>query len=192
MFLFFNSIGIGYHIRRVPRRGHIRRVDYEYGDVGVEVTSVRDYLPRSEVDKLLARQQMNYRICAYMYLKDDKPKIEIINEQKLVCYYINVSILCLQQHVSCSRAKIIDKIDDKYSQNESHPILIIMMDFRLAHFDLLSLKGEIKSILASIGMDLPSLGGILVSTPKRLNSDLFSNECDYVFVNNTYSNHNMI
>ena len=35
-------------------------------------------------------------------------------------------------------------------------------------------------------MDLPSLCGILVSTPKRLDSDMLSNESDYVFVNNTY------
>ncbi|MGC1931346.1 MAG: hypothetical protein WA667_20435 [Candidatus Nitrosopolaris sp.] len=100
-------------------------------------------------------------------LKDGKPKIEILNEQKLDN---NLSILCLRQHVSCYRPKIMDKISDKYSQNESLPILIIMMDFRLAHFDPLSLKREIKRILASIGMELPSLGGILVSTP-RLNSD---------------------
>jgi hypothetical protein len=61
-----------------------------------------------------------------------------------------------------------------------------MMDFRLAHLYPLSLKREIKIILASIGMEFPSLGGILVSTPKRLDSDMLSNDCDYVFINNTY------
>ena len=61
-----------------------------------------------------------------------------------------------------------------------------MMDLRLAHFDPLSLKREIQIILASIGMELPSLGGILISTPKKLNSGMLSNESDYVFVNNTY------
>jgi len=62
----------------------------------------------------------------------------------------------------------------------------VNVDFRLAHFDPLSLKREIKTILAGIGMELPSLGGILVSTPKTINSDMLSNESDHVFVNNTY------
>ncbi len=180
--LFFSRIG--YNISKVPR-ANVRTPDYEYEGVGVEVTSVREYLPKKEVDKLLARyEQTNCRICAYMYLKDDKPNIQILDEQKL--NNNKLSILCLQQHVSCYRPKIISKIHDKYSQDGSHSILIIMMDFRLAHFDALSLKREIEIILAGIGMQLPSLCGILVSTPKKLNSDMLSNECDYVFVNNTY------
>lgn len=180
--LFFSKIG--YNLSKVPR-ADARTPDYEYEDMGIEVTAVREYLPKKEVDELLARyEQTNCRICAYMYLKDDKPNIQILDEQKL--NNNKLSILCLRQHVSCYRRKIISKIHDKYSQDKSHSILIIMMDFRLAHFDTLSLKREIKSILAGIGMQLPSLGGILVSIPRKLNSDLLSNECDYVFVNNTY------
>jgi hypothetical protein len=182
--LFFNRIG--YAIKKLPRMPYTRTVDYEYEDVGVEVTSVREYLPKKEVDSLLAiHEQTNCRICAYMYLKDGRPNIQILDEQKL---NNKLSILCLQQHVSCYRPKIITKIRDKYNQDENHSLLIIMMDFRLAHFDPLSLKREIKIILASIGMELPSLGGILVSTPKELNSDMLSNQSDYVFVNNTYCN----
>src|SRR5205823_1401185 len=48
-----------------------------------------------------------------------------------------------------------------------------------------SLKREIKSILASSGEELPSLGGILVPTPKKLDSDMLGFE-SYVFVNNPY------
>jgi hypothetical protein len=51
--------------------------------MGVEVTSVRDYLPKNdEVDNLLARDEQT-RICAYMYLKDGKTKMQILNEKKL-------------------------------------------------------------------------------------------------------------
>jgi hypothetical protein len=187
--LFFSRIG--YNIKKVPRRPYARTVDYEYEGMGVEVTSVRDYLPKNdEVDNLLARDEQT-RICAYMYLKDGKTKIEMLDEKKLDN---KLSTLCLQQHVSCYRPKIITKIYDEYTQDESHSILIIMMDFRLAHFDPLSLKREIKTILARIGMELPSLGGILVSTPKTINSDMLSNESDYVFVNNTYckSHHDVL
>lgn len=187
---FFDEIG--YKIKKVPRTA-IRTVDYEYGEVGLEVTSISEYLPKNdEVDKLLSRHdQTNYRICAYMHLKDDKPKIEILDEKELDN---NLSILCLRQHVSSYRPKIIRKINDKYHQDENHSILVIIMDFRLAHFDLLSLKREIKTILASIGMELPSLAGILVSAPNRLNSDMLGNEFDYVFINNTYcrSQHTML
>jgi hypothetical protein len=149
------------------------------------VTSIREYLPKNdEVDRLLRRHdETNYRICAYMYLKNDKPKTEILDEQRLDN---NLSILCLHQHVSCYRPKILSKINNKSYQDENHNLQIVVMDFRLAHFDPLSLKREIMKILANNGMELPSLGGILVSTPKELNSDMLRNESDYVFINNTY------
>jgi hypothetical protein len=95
---FFNKMG--YKIKKVPTTATTatRTVDYEYEDLGLEVTSIREYLPRNdETDKLLSRHdQANSRICAYMYLKDGKPKIEILDEQRL---NNNVSILCLRQHI---------------------------------------------------------------------------------------------
>ena len=118
-----------------------------------------------------------------MYLKDGKPKIEILHELLLDN---NVSILCLRQHVSCYRPKLISKINDKYTQDEDHSVQVIVIDFRLAHFDSLSLKREIKTILADKGMEFPALGGILVSVPKQLNSDMLGNDSDYVFINNNY------
>jgi len=182
---FFNKMG--YKIKKVPTTATTatRTVDYEYEDLGLEVTSIREYLPRNdETDKLLSRHdQANSRICAYMYLKDGKPKIEILDKQRLDN---NVSILCLRQHISCYRPKLISKIEDKYTQAEGHSVHIILIDFRLAHFDSLSLKREIKTILADKGMEFPALGGILASVPKRLNSDMLGNDSDYVFINNTY------
>lgn len=183
---FFNKMG--YKMMKVPQTKHIARtVDYDYEDLGLEVTSIREYLPRNdEVDKLLVRhEQTNSRICAYMFLQDGKPKIEILDEKPSEN---NQSILCLRQHVTCYRPKIIGKIIDKYSQDEDHRIQIIAIDFRLAHFDPLSLKTEIKTILTSVGMEFPALAGILVCTPTHLNSDMLSDESYYVFINNSYCN----
>lgn len=178
--LFFNKIG--YKVKKVPRK-ETRTVDYENEDLGIEVTSIGTYLPRNdEMDSLLNRlNQVNSRICAYMYLKDDKPKIEILNERQLEN---NISILCLRQHISCYRPKLINKINNKHSQDDDHSVHIIILDFRLAHFDPLSLKREIASILKKVGMDYPSLGGILASTPKQLNSDMLDYDSDHVFINN--------
>src|SRR5688572_14643116 len=65
---FFNSLGI--NVNKVSR-AKIRTVDYEYENVGLEVTVVQDYLPKhNEIDKLLDHHiQTNSRICAYMYMK---------------------------------------------------------------------------------------------------------------------------
>jgi predicted CopG family antitoxin len=175
--------GSGYDIKRVPR-ADTRTVDYEYGDLGIEITTIHDYLPRNnEMDALLRRYtETNSRICAYMYLKGRDPTIEILNEERLPN---NVSMLCLRQHVSCYRPKLISTIIDKYSQGQRHRISIIVMDFRLAHFDSLSLKREIKKILDSRGMEFSSLGGILVSIPKRVDSGMLDTP-DYVFVKNEH------
>ena len=100
--------GIGFEVNRVPR-GLTKTVDYECGDVGLEVTALQDYLPKcNEVDKILKRhRETNSIICAYMYLKADKPKIEILDEQKL---NNNTSILCLRQHISCYRPKLSNSL----------------------------------------------------------------------------------
>ena len=125
--LFFNKIG--YSIKKVPRMTTTRTVDYEYEDLGLEVTSIHEYLPRNnEMDQLLSRNvETNSRICAYMYLKDDRLKIEILDELQLDK---NVSILCLRQHISCYRPKLISKIIDKYCQDEKNNSHIIILDFR--------------------------------------------------------------
>jgi hypothetical protein len=97
----------------------------------------------------------------------------------------NTSILCLRQHISCYRPKLISKINKKYRQDESHDLQIIIIDFRLAPFDSLSIKWEVKSILDIWEKDFHSLGGILIASPKRVNSDMVD-EPDYVFVSNIH------
>jgi hypothetical protein len=179
---FFKSLGID--IRRIPRAG-IPTVDYEYKNVGLEVTVIHDYLPRhSEVEKLLNHHmKTNSEICAYMYMKGGQPKIEILSEKEQE----KPSILCLRQHISCYRSKLIGKINDKYSQDQEHDLDIIVLDFRLAPFDSLSLKWEIRSILDVYGKEFYSLGGVLIASPKSMDSKM-DEPPDYVFVNNTYCN----
>jgi hypothetical protein len=175
--------GIGYEIKRVPK-AKTRTVDYEYGDLGIEITVLHDYLPRThEMDVLLKRHtDTNLRICAYMYLKNERLVIEILNEEQIAG---NVSLLCLRQHKSCYKAKILGKITDKWIQDQDsqHKGSIIVIDFRLAHFDSLSLKREIRGILDRHGSEFPTLEGILISVPKHLDSEMFESP-DYVFVNN--------
>lgn len=177
--------GIGYEIKRVPK-AQTRTVDYEYDDLGIEITVLHDYLPRThEMDVLLKRHiDTNLRICAYMYLKNERLVIEILNEEQIAN---NVSLLCLRQHISCYRAKILGKITDKWiqDQDKQHKGSIIVMDFRLAHFDSLSLKREIRGILDHSGSEFPTLEGILISVPKRLDSEMFESP-DYVFVKNEH------
>ncbi|MGC1931392.1 MAG: hypothetical protein WA667_20665, partial [Candidatus Nitrosopolaris sp.] len=61
---------------------------------------------------------------------------------------------------------LIRKIDDKYGQDQDHNILIIVIDFRLARFDSLSLKKEIKLILDNRGMEYPSLWNSNLNTKR--------------------------
>jgi hypothetical protein len=140
---------------------------------------------KSRQDILLKRHiDTNLRICAYMYLRNERIAIEILNEEQIAS---NVSLLCLRQHISCYRAKIFGKITDKWiqDQDKQHKGTIIVIDFRLAHFDSLSLKREIKGILDRNGSEFPTLVGILISVPKRLDSEMFESP-DYVFVKNEH------
>ena len=175
---------IGYVIKRVPK-GLTRTVDYEYDNLGIEVTALHDYLPHTnEIDSLVRRlNEKNNRICAYMFLKDNDQIVRILEEKVLTG---NISVLCLRQHVSCYKPKILQKIIDKYLQDERHRSIVIVIDFRLAHFDSLSLKREIKKILDEFGTQFPSLGGVLISVPKRPDSEMFDRP-QYVFVRNKYS-----
>ena len=178
---FFSEIG--FNIKKIPRIKS-RSVDFECGNLGIEVSTIHDYLPKhSNVDKLLRRHyETNSRICAYMYLKGDELRIDILDEKKLDN---NTSILCLRQHVSCYRPKLTTKIINKYLQDESecHDMQIIVIDSRLAPFDSLSLKWEVKSILNNLGTDLHSLGGVLMASPKEIDADMLE-EPKFVFANN--------
>ena len=63
--LFASSKRIGYEIKRVPK-AQTRTVDYDYGDLGIEITVLHDYLPRTrEMDVLLKRHIDNYGIFSH-------------------------------------------------------------------------------------------------------------------------------
>jgi hypothetical protein len=61
----------------------------------------------------------------------------------------------------------------------------VNIDFRLAHFDSLSLKWEIKSLLETNGSELKSPAGILMSVPNRADANMFD-EPTYIFVRNPH------
>ena len=71
-------------------------------------------------------------------------------------------------------------------QDQQHKGSIIVIDFRLAHFDSLSIKREIRGILDRNGSEFPTLEGILISVPEHLDSEMLDSP-DYVFVKNEHS-----
>jgi hypothetical protein len=177
---------IGYEIKKVPK-GPTRTVDYEYNNLGIEVTALHDYLPNTnEISSLIKRlDEKNTRICAYMFLEKNHQIVRVLKENQLPG---NISMVCLRQHVSCYKPKILQKVIDKYIQDEQHQSIIIVIDFRLAHFDSLSLKREINEILEDYGKDFSSLEGILISVPKYPDSEMFESP-EYVFVRNEHCAH---
>lgn len=177
---FFSQLG--YDIKRI-KEGQERSVDYEYEDIGFEITVIHEYLPKlTELDNLINQHENKFsKICAYMYGENGKVKIKKLKEDPLE----NQSILSLRQHISSYRPKLINKIDDKYSQSEKSEFVIVIMDFRLARFDSLSIKKEISSILRENMANYSTLIGVLVMCPEKKNSDLYG-KSKYVFVTNTH------
>jgi hypothetical protein len=69
-------------------------------------------------------------------IKRQKTKVAVLKEEQL---RNSLSIYCLRQHVSSYRPKLTNIIDKKYYHEEIHSHIIII-DFRLALFDSLSLE----------------------------------------------------
>lgn len=175
---------LGYDIRRI-KENQDRKVDYEYEDIGFEITVIHEYLPKlGELDSLITQHDNTFsKICAYMYGENGKVKIKKLEETPLE----KQSILSLRQHISSYRPKLINKIDDKYSQSEHSEYVVIIMDFRLARFDCLSIKREISSILKENGDNYSTLVGILILCPNKRDFGLYD-EPNHVFVINNYCN----
>ncbi|HYA83215.1 MAG TPA: hypothetical protein VEH06_07170 [Candidatus Bathyarchaeia archaeon] len=98
------------------------------------------------------------------------------------------SILCLRQHVSVYRKKIINKIDDKSHQSEDYPAHVLVLDFRTAHFDSVSLSKEIYAILHDVGKQYPSLVGIVFGIPNEAIASDIIQEPVYHYISNPSSN----
>ena len=73
-------------------------------------------------------------------------------------------------------------IDDKYYQTSGKDQILIM-DFRLTHFDPVSLKRGITKVLTEKCIDFSSLIGVIANIPKKINSDIFE-EPNFFFVKN--------
>ena len=160
-----------------------RTPDYSSNHLDFEITAFHPYIPQiKEIDDILKIHKENYTlICAYLFLEREKPRAKIIHQKNLEN---ELSILCLRQHISLYKPKIFRKINDKYSQSTGKDQIIIM-DFRLSHFDSFSLKKVISEVLKEKCIGFSSLIGILGCIPRNINSKIFD-EPDFFFVKNPF------
>lgn len=183
--IFFQKLKIP--AERIKETKEKRTPDYSSNSIDFEVTTIHWYLPKNlDIDNILKTHDKSYSlICAYLYSEKGKPKLKIIHQKKLEN---DLSILCLRQHVSLYESKIFNKIDDKYHQSSGKDHIIIM-DFRLAPFDPLSLKRAITNVLKEMCMSFYSLMGIIANIPEKLDSNMLD-EAYFFFVKNPYFTNN--
>jgi hypothetical protein len=176
----------GIEAKKIPEKA-VRTPDYGNMEITFEVTAIHPYFPRiDEIDKTIVDLQSNLGNCYHAYVysdSDNKPVFKIISKEKCDA---SCSILCLRQHVSIYRKKIVNKIEDKSYQNENYLDHVLVLDFRTAHFDSVSLSKEISVILQKIGEQYTSLIGIIFAIPKNgIKFDIL--QPLYHFVPNPYS-----
>lgn len=180
-------LSIGIKAKKIFKKS-VRTPDYKYVDTVFEATTIHPYVPRiSEIDNTIADLQANLGNCyhAYLYSGSNKYAIfKIVFKEKCDP---SCSILCLRQHVSVYRNKIINKIEDKSYQSEDYPAQVLVLDFRTAHFDPVSLSKEIYAILQDIGEQYPSLVGIVFGIPKETIASDITQEPVYHYVSNPRS-----
>jgi hypothetical protein len=158
-----NLKSAGINANRISR-GKTRTSDYEDGGIDFEVTIVQAYIPNiMEIDNAVRFLKNNPGYCqyAYMYLgPGQKPVFKIIETKKCDP---KISLLCIGEHISIYRNKIVNKIEHESSQNTTNPHQIIVLDFRLPLFDHMTLRKEISSILNQVGEQYPSLLGVVLT-----------------------------
>ncbi|MEM3159520.1 MAG: hypothetical protein QXJ74_01925 [Nitrososphaera sp.] len=177
-----SSLGLqGHRISRGPGR----TPDYGAKDVAFEVTAVHVYSP--EIQELVEirsflSENMGHDWLVYMYANDkDRPSIQVLRKQKSRGNY---SLLRTRQHVSCYRAKIISKLEDKYQQSSEYHRQVVVMDFRAAPFDPAALAAELAHIMKERGEMYPSLLGVIFALPSTPEAPMLSKP-DYFFVSNS-------
>ena len=177
---FFQTLGID--VWKIKETNE-RTPDYSSNDLDIEVTAMHQYLPHnSDMDAIIKKhKENNLLICAYLYLENEKPRIKNILSKQLE---EDLSILCLRQHISLYKNKIFKKIDNKYNQSSGKDQIIIM-DFRLAPFDPLSLKKGIKEVLTEKCLEFSFFLGIIANIPKEIGSDILDEPYRF-FVKNPY------
>jgi hypothetical protein len=180
-------LSLGIEAKKISKKP-VRTPDYSYVDMAFEATTIHPYSPRiDEINKTIVDLQNNLGNCYHAYIYSDSnnsPIFKIVYKEKCDT---SCSILCLRQHVSIYRNKIINKIEDKFYQSENYPAHVLVLDFRTAHFDSVSLSKEISAILQDIGEQYPSLVGVVFAIPKQgIKSDI-TQEPLYHFVSNPCS-----
>jgi hypothetical protein len=171
-------LSLGIEAKKIPEKA-VRTPDYENMEIVFEVTTIHPYFPQlDEIDKIIVDLQNNLGKCYHAYIYSDsnnKPVFKIIFKEKCD---VSCSILRLRQHISIYRNKIMRKIEDKSYQSENYLAHVLVLDFRTAHFDSVSLSKEISIILHEIVEQYPSLIGIIFAIPKNgIKSDIFREPC---------------
>jgi hypothetical protein len=180
-------LSLGIEAKKIPEKA-VRTPDYGNTQLGFEATTIHPYFPRmDEINKSIVDIQNNLGNCYYAYIYSDfnnKPLFKIVSKEKCDT---SCSILCLRQHVSIYRNKIMNKIEDKSYQSENFSKFVLVLDFRTTHFDPVSLSKGICVILQEIGEQYSSLIGIIFAVSKNgIKSDIIQ-EPLFHFVSNPNS-----
>jgi hypothetical protein len=178
---FLDNLGIP--VNRIPET-YNKTSDYEGLGVDFEVSAIQFYMPASIARELEGYAQQ-FGKCQYFYTyidTDNRPQLEKVGE---VDCMDSGSALCVRQHVSIYFKKMLLKLDDKCKQNTRNPSQIIVLDFRGAPFDPVSLKRAVQKILEESGKRYPSLLGILAALPMKIDSPILSPP-NYFFVQNLH------
>ena len=166
-------------------RTNFKTSDFQVDNIDFEVTVVHTYIPRtSKIENALGEMSKIFGKCHFLYMfldQDFQPDIRLMGTED--CDN-NGSILCIRQDITLYYLKIINKINEKYLQNKS-PGQVIILDFRGAPFDSLTLKKGILLLLNKKGYDYTNLIGIVVALPKEINSGIL-NLPTYFFIENIH------
>jgi len=159
---------------------------YRVDNVDFEVTAIHTYIPRtSKIEKALGEMSKIFGKCHHIYMFLDpslQPDIRIMGSED--CDN-NGSILCIRQDITLYYLKISNKINEKYLQNIKSPSQVIILDFRGAPFDSVTLKKGIISFLKKKGYDYINLIGIVATIPKNIGFGILGPPT-YFFVENIY------
>jgi hypothetical protein len=158
---YLRSIGI--NATKVKREEY-PTPDYQWNDVGIEVTAVHLYNPpRHQSDtEILANDPGNmYVIYAYSNENTTEPIWKTITKRRIDAPY---SLIYTRQNVSVYRKKIINEIDKKYIQARDYDKEVVVLDFRTAPFRHVTLRKEIQNILGIVGETHLNLTGIIIGT----------------------------
>jgi hypothetical protein len=184
---FLKSNGI--NAKKVKRKPDEKTPDYEWSDIGIEVTAVHDFDPpkQDSLKQFLASNPGNYYlISCFSENQSVEPKHEVILRKN---FDWNYSVLHSMQHISYYRKKISDEISKKYQQTEHYEKAIVILDLRTAPFSSITLFKEVQKIINLTKEQYLSLIGIVVATRKGNLSAI--DDIEYHYIKNIYSKHSL-